>query len=212
MDKITSPSRHADILRRIEHKQKSNSYDEEFWLDRLEFLLAEDMGIQIEITATTSVDMVAQFPKYWERFIAYSRTDAYSRRMLGLLLQKLLIEPESQEFAIARKSEAEWTDAVSKLNQWAQYNLYEKTPKKRRPGGDKQRNAVRNWYMVETISMITKLGGRPATSNTPGRSSCNAVEDRLKISGRSMSYEAVRTVWINGQDLLKRARDKGLAC
>ena len=68
-------------------------------------------------------------------------------------------------------------------------------PPTQKRGRNGRRNVFRNRSIVTAIAALRGLG-IPATSNTPGRSACHMVADRMNLS-----YEAIRTVWQSSNDM-----------
>ena len=193
-----------EMAGRIRRKDKRRNYDEAYWLDMLEVLLARVVPHDLDEIAELQAEHLIRHPSRWKVYIAASRTDTLAWKTLRSLLGKLRAR-QPGSFVVSAEHHAEWEAALQRLNGWALDVAQGIRSAPRRKGRDRRSEQLRNASIVATVNGIRNLGTKPATSSKADSSACHVVAKRVNLS-----YEAVRTIWRNNQRLLKQASELGI--
>ena len=185
---------------------RGGAADEGYWLDLLEFCLAE-FGGGLDALAKMYALNLERHPEKWQAYIAGSRDDLLAFKTLQVLLANMRGK-QPGSISVSPEEAVVWQAALNSLNSWAQDAALENIKKpKDRP--DKRKRMLRDATIAATVNGIHDLSGVPYEFDEPKsgepRSACHIVADRL-----GMPYATVRSIWRKERDLLNSAREHGL--
>ena len=180
--------------------------DEGYWLDLLEFCLAE-FGGGLDALAKIYALNLESHPEKWQAYIAASRDDLLAFKTLQVLLANMRGKKPGS-ISVSPEEATVWRVALKSLDGWAQDVALENIKKpKDRP--DKRKWMLRDASIAATVNGIHDLSGVPYEFDEPKsgepRSACHIVADRL-----GKPYATVRSIWRKERDLLNQAREHGL--
>ena len=180
--------------------------DEDYWLDMVEFCLAEFSG-SLDALAKMLAANLQIHPEKWQAYIAASGDDLLAYKTLQVLLAN--IRAKQPDWLNVSSKEAEvWRVALNSLDGWAQDVALE-IIQKPKDGPDKRKLVSRNAIIVAAVNGIHDVSGVPYEFDEPKsgepRSACHIVADRL-----GMRPTTVRSIWRKERGLLNRVREHGL--
>ena len=168
--------------------------DEGYWLDLLEFTLAEMAPEGLDPIAALTAKMLERHPEKWRAYIAASEKDLLAYKTVGALFSSLRRRGPLEE----------------PVQEWA-YDVAEGLRPAPKDGSDKRKQALRNAVILAAVNGIHDVSGLPYDFDEPKsgepRTACHAVAERL-----GMPFTTVRTIWRNRKQdgFWDRARKLGV--
>ena len=178
-DLAKGPERYDRLRRRVRRKQESGSYDEEYYLDRLELALKENTVDTLDGLAECFAADLANRRDDWALWIEGTDCDRLASKVVHALVAHLRVrDPE----LLKQPPLFDWILDV---------NLGIRPGRPSRGGRDARAHRFRNMLIAEAVRLICDLSSLKPTSTAKWpRSACHALADRL-----GEEYETIVTVW-----------------
>ena len=180
--------------------------DEDYWLDTVEFCLAEFAG-GLDAHAKMLALNIESHPEKWQAYIAASRDDLLAYKTLQVLPANMRGKKPSSINVSSEEAEV-WRVALNSLDGWVQDVALE-IIQKPKDGPDRRKKMLRDAIIAAAVNGIHDVNGVPYEFDEPKfgepRSACHIVADRL-----GMTPTTVRSIWRKERGLLNRAREHGL--